>query len=261
MVPRAGQFRHPADVRVERLDVSNVLAAEGREPGAQLVVVADTVRREAVPKLARETAAAGVPVREDDRLAMVAGNEFADREEGRASVQRDDVPADPEGPEGAPVALPLDEDRRMAVLVDEVLEDSRQVVVEALVVYDGPTAEIRSSAALRSSPETAIRFSLDPAPQTIVTSAEGTPKRSAKNRTISRFASPDRAGAATRRRRAWRQGSTPRISVREALVVTTRSRRMEPAESRRARSSMSAIRMASGPHKGCDRTRGADAII
>jgi len=180
VVPRAGQLRHPVDVRVERLDVRDVLAAKGREPRAELVVVANAVRREAVPELAREASAAGVPVREDDRLTVVSCDGLADREEGRPSVQRDDVPPDPEGPKGAPVARPLDEDRCLAVLLNEVLEDPREVFVEALVVYDRPTAEIRSSAAFRSRPATAIRFSLEPAPHTIVTSEEGTPRRSAR---------------------------------------------------------------------------------
>lgn len=210
MAPRLRELRHPIDVAVERLDVRDVLAAEARQTGAELVIEPDAIRREAVPELPRQAAAARVPVCEDDRLAVASGDGLADRKNRRALVDRDDVARDAERAEGPLVAPTLDDDRRGAVLVDQVLEDPREVLVERLVVYDRPTpVEMRARIAFRSSPATATRLCLDAEPQTIVTADAGTSKRSERNRRISRFAAPSRAGAATRKRSAWRQGSRP----------------------------------------------------
>ena len=70
-------FAHPLDEGVERFDVRDVFPAQPREPGPEFLVEPHAVRREAVPELPREAAAADVPVREDDRLPMTRGDRFA----------------------------------------------------------------------------------------------------------------------------------------------------------------------------------------
>src|SRR2546425_9681755 len=81
----------PLDESPERFDVRDVLSAEHRKPRAQVLVESHAVRGEPVPQLTSETSAPHVPVRQDDRLAVVGRNRLAQPEHGGALVDHTNV--------------------------------------------------------------------------------------------------------------------------------------------------------------------------
>src|SRR5437867_4051799 len=129
-------FAHPLDEGVERFDVRDVFPAQSREPGPEFLVEPHAVRREAVPELPGEAAAADVPVREDNRLAVTRGDRLAEPEDRRAFVDQADVSLDAEGSQRPSIVFAFDDDRRETVLLREVFEDLREVAMQLFPIHD-----------------------------------------------------------------------------------------------------------------------------
>src|SRR5512136_630902 len=155
LVPRGRPIRDTFHEAMERLHVLDVLAAKDREAGPELVVVPDAARGERVTQVPGEPAAADIPVRQDDRLAVVAGEGLTEGEDGVAAVQDADLTQHAELVERPAVVFPFDDDRHGAVLLNQVVEDSFQVLVEPHVVHQRPRNPSRSSMRSRGSPRTA----------------------------------------------------------------------------------------------------------
>ena len=120
---------------MERFDIGNVLPTKPGESRAEILIKPHAVRGERIPQLPRKPSAADIPVGQDDRLSMVGRDQLAQAEDGRALIDHANVARDPKGPERALVVLALDDDRRVSVLLREILEDTLQVVVELLPVH------------------------------------------------------------------------------------------------------------------------------
>src|SRR5207245_1421828 len=116
-------FRDAVDESVERFDVGDVLPAEHCEPRAEVLVEPHPVRGEPVPQLTSETSAPHVPVRQDDRLAVVGRNRLAQPEHGGALVDHTNVSGHAQRAQRALVVFAFHDDRRAAILFREVLED------------------------------------------------------------------------------------------------------------------------------------------
>src|SRR5712692_7189673 len=126
-----------SDERVKRLVVRYILPAYTGEPGPDVFVEPDAVRRERVPQLPREAPAADVPIREDDRFAVATRDRLAQSKDRRTLVDQAHVAQDPEGAQGPPIVLPLDNDRPIAVLLREVLDRLLEVFVQLVPVRHG----------------------------------------------------------------------------------------------------------------------------
>jgi DNA replication initiation complex subunit (GINS family) len=139
-------LRDPLDESAEVLDVRDVFSAKPRQASADILVESHAVRGERIPKLTRESSAADVPIRENDRFAIRRSNRFAKAEHRRPLVDHPNVARHPERPQGPLVILAFDDDRRAAILLDEIFEDAHQILVQPIPVRHSPPPEAESGA-------------------------------------------------------------------------------------------------------------------
>src|SRR2546426_9368345 len=123
----------PLDVGREALHVLDVLPAEEGEAGAEIDVVPHPVRIERVHEEAAQLTPTTVPVREDDRPPVPAGERLREVEDRDPGVQREHLPLETELPEGLDVLLPLDEDGDFEIRVGELVDHRDEVLVDVLV--------------------------------------------------------------------------------------------------------------------------------
>ena len=128
-------FGDPLDESMEGFDVRDVLPAQSGESRAEGLVEANPVRGEPVPQLPRETSAADVPVRQDDRFAVGGRDRLAEGEDRGAFVYHPNVAEEAEGAEGPPVILALDDDRDAPIFLRQFLEHFLELLFQPLPIH------------------------------------------------------------------------------------------------------------------------------
>src|SRR5439155_771750 len=222
-------LRDALDEAMERFDIGNVLPTKPGESRAEILIKPHAVRGERIPQLPRKPSAPDVPVGEDDRLAMVRRDQFAQSEDRRTLVDHSDVPRDPEGAQRAFVVLALDDDRSATVLLREVFEDALQVDVELFPVHRRRCKDARTIRVARR--------------EAIIYRPPDTRNRAGRGR----GAKPARSGARPLRRNGRPPGEEPRGRVRRIAhrtggtryIAVHRTATRNPEETTRADESRS----------------------